>query len=63
MRLSMMKPIPKITMPTTITRRGPQVSIIQPCSGPSSPLSTRCIANAPARAVRLQPKSSCSSTT
>ena len=52
-----------MTMPVIITRRGPKRSIAQPSIGPSRPLSTRCSANANAKAVRFHPKSSWSSTT
>ena len=45
--------------PLTITL-GPNLSMSQPCRGPSSPLSARERANAPDSTERLQPNCVCS---
>ena len=61
--LSMKKPIPKIVIPTSMMRRGPNLSRMKPWIGPSSPASTIWIEKAIESAVRLHPNSSTNSTT
>jgi hypothetical protein len=56
--LKRMNPRPKRTMPTRITPRGPNLSVSQPWSGPSMPLSMRDREKAAASIVLLQPNSS-----
>ena len=56
----MMKPSPKRSMPPLTITLGPNLSMSQPCRGPSRPLSARDRANAPDSTERLQPNCVCS---